>query len=1152
MSLENYKTQINGVDFKSDRENNQDDQKSRILAEAKLDEMHAKLQKWTISQEDFDNFFVQITELMKKQDADINTINTQFEKVKNEIIKKSAQAIKDWKQETLVTWTFKKLFYFPLGIEEDLWKNNELQNYSKWVIDELMALPEVVELLATNSQARSQLIEAFKNLRWEQIKNSFHISVENAYEAWRATVFSILMLSWIWALLKTWSKLIWKIAKAKPTAAAPTAAAPTAAAPTAAAPRAAAPRAAAPRAAAPTAAAPTAAPLSWKSAEEASKLRLMWEKAKTPWLADVWTAEVRWILNKTWRLTPDELTKLDTRRALLNKEASNTWISPQRLEAINKEVNLIERRIRNSQSWLNWAADSARVFDSKATPSATTWATPWLTWKSAEEASKLRLMWEKAKTPWLADVWTAEVRWILNKGWRLTPDELTKLDTRRALLNKEASTSWVTPQRLEAINKEVNLIERRIRNSQSWLNWAADSARVFDSEIAFWKLSNDVLKWLDISKLWWKEFTQAFDNWLTRNYKIVNISWEYKIFVQDAKTSKFVLATEWNGIPKWQARANFDARIWNEIKSWIKPTSQSELLIALDVSKIGWKEFTQAFENWLTRNYKIVNISWEYKVFVQDAKTSKFVLATEWNGIPKWQARANFDARISNEIAQINKKWVATKDILLKNWALNDADRLAEASRLLWVELTDIQKQTLFKAHNIEQWKNIVKWRILMKDGVFTREQAQLLMDNWIAWRFTDIAQKSSWLLSSPKAVTERLNSLLINLKWWEKIVKIKEAARATITETSKQLKEAKLALKEAKKTKEPALISQATSKVDELTTALKDAKKVLKEPENFIDRPIKYWLITATLIAAHLQRWTRIDASEELLLADTPAAAPTEAAAAPTEAAAAPTEAAAAPTEAAAAPTEAAAAPTEAAAAPTAAETKQKQLSEAIQYNRRYTPEQIKTIQQVLWFTGAELDGKVWPKTVDAIRAFQALKNIVRDGKAWPETFDKMWYRLKDNSLIPLDWVSHWTPTWDSNQILTNSEKEDKWKEKNKSYFTKNGLQIGDQVEFYPTWGNLECITWILSQDDWYTYIIRSWGEEYIIDDLEKSKVRKQPIPEKKWELQPSLPILENPWHVWSDQAKAWNMLTDAQKKWIGWADPTDQYIISRMPEKI
>jgi len=40
---------------------------------------------------------------MEKSDADINKINSEFEKAKNDIIKKSAQAIKDGKQETLVS-----------------------------------------------------------------------------------------------------------------------------------------------------------------------------------------------------------------------------------------------------------------------------------------------------------------------------------------------------------------------------------------------------------------------------------------------------------------------------------------------------------------------------------------------------------------------------------------------------------------------------------------------------------------------------------------------------------------------------------------------------------------------------------------------------------------------------------------------------------------------------------------------------------------------------------------------------------------------------------------------------------------------------------------------------------------------------------------
>ena len=134
-----------------------------------------------------------------------------------------------------------------------------------------------------------------------------------------------------------------------------------------------------------------------------------------------------------------------------------------------------------------------------------------------------------------------------------------------------------------------------------------------------------------------------------------------------------------------------------------------------------------------------------------------------------------------------------------------------------------------------------------------------------------------------------------------------------------------------------------------------------------------------------------------------------------------------------------------------------QAKLQDAIQYNRRYTSEQIKTIQQALWFTGAELDGKVWPKTVDAIRAFQALNNIVRDGKAWPETFDKMWYILKDGVLIekksedtqkdqknedkPVEKVKE---EWNWSEQTTSQEGIN---EKMSSDFLVNGVTISEQV---------------------------------------------------------------------------------------------------------
>lgn len=209
MELKTYTDQLSSIDLKNDKQNTQESVKARIFAEAKLGEMKARLDKWTISQKDFDVYFTKVKELMTKQDADIGNINEQFEKAKNDIIREAAKKTKEGKQETLLTGTFKKMLYLWTWIEEDMGKNSDSKNFSKWVIDEILSLPEVVELLFSNSQARKQLLEWLRNISWAQIKDSFP-SLNNAYEWGRATVFTILLLTWLWGMLKSGS---WVLAK---------------------------------------------------------------------------------------------------------------------------------------------------------------------------------------------------------------------------------------------------------------------------------------------------------------------------------------------------------------------------------------------------------------------------------------------------------------------------------------------------------------------------------------------------------------------------------------------------------------------------------------------------------------------------------------------------------------------------------------------------------------------------------------------------------------------------------------------------------------------------------------------------------------------------------------------------------------------------
>lgn len=83
-------------------------------------------------------------------------------------------------------------------------------------------------------------------------------------------------------------------------------------------------------------------------------------------------------------------------------------------------------------------------------------------------------------------------------------------------------------------------------------------------------------------------------------------------------------------------------------------------------------------------------------------------------------------------------------------------------------------------------------------------------------------------------------------------------------------------------------------------------------------------------------------------------------------------------------------------------------QTMEAIAYNKkRYSRKKIKFIQEILGFTGADLNGKVWPKTIAAIMVFQKNKQMIVDGKVGPKTLREMsWlkaepYEIKDGRIV-------------------------------------------------------------------------------------------------------------------------------------------------------
>jgi len=129
-------------------------------------------------------------------------------------------------------------------------------------------------------------------------------------------------------------------------------------------------------------------------------------------------------------------------------------------------------------------------------------------------------------------------------------------------LEEEQKTWWVN------LTKWVDLTKREEQKTW-WVNltkWV-DLTKREEVNLYSKKINNDLFEFLDISKIPWIEFSQNFWTWVQRKYKIVNILWEYKVFVENSTDKKFVLSTEWNGIPRWRKRKDYDARIQNEIKA---------------------------------------------------------------------------------------------------------------------------------------------------------------------------------------------------------------------------------------------------------------------------------------------------------------------------------------------------------------------------------------------------------------------------------------------------------------------------------------------------------------------------------------------------------------------------------------------------------
>ncbi len=172
---------------------------------------------WSISEEEYIKQRNEIIKLFNEQNLERSLLIKKYKELESLVLKKSENERKEWWEDSFIVNMFKWWLYKVISIDKDLEKNDPMQNFTKWVIDELISLPELVEVLIRDSNARKQFIDWIKNLTWEQVKDTFfdwvwNIASWDAYETWKSAVFTILLLTWLGGLAKSGASVAWKIA----------------------------------------------------------------------------------------------------------------------------------------------------------------------------------------------------------------------------------------------------------------------------------------------------------------------------------------------------------------------------------------------------------------------------------------------------------------------------------------------------------------------------------------------------------------------------------------------------------------------------------------------------------------------------------------------------------------------------------------------------------------------------------------------------------------------------------------------------------------------------------------------------------------------------------------------------------------------------
>ncbi len=200
----NYNEYINWIDVKSDKipdwfNENQIKDKARKYVESRIWE-------W-ISQEDYNKLLREIKELLKRQN--VERIDLLKELKQREILKTRESIDKE-----VIIQEAKTMIYEKIWINENQAKNSKIQNFLKWIVDELVIwnYELAIEIYNTNWKV---IIESLKQLTsWEWIKKMaqwlwesvWNLFDWNAYEKWKSVAQLWLLTTWVWLWLAVWKK----------------------------------------------------------------------------------------------------------------------------------------------------------------------------------------------------------------------------------------------------------------------------------------------------------------------------------------------------------------------------------------------------------------------------------------------------------------------------------------------------------------------------------------------------------------------------------------------------------------------------------------------------------------------------------------------------------------------------------------------------------------------------------------------------------------------------------------------------------------------------------------------------------------------------------------------------------------------------------